>query len=186
MYPYVRLVRELLRHRDAPQLPVTGLHEATHICWPWDIDPWRELNNGRTLTLYDLGRIVLFRRLGVIGMMRENRWSGTVAGVSVRYRRRVRMFDRYTLRSRIVGWDARFLYVEQGIWRGGDCASHGLLRVAVTSSEGIVPTERVAQAMGIDPESPPLPDWVVAWIGAEAQRPWPPITAQVEAALAAE
>lgn len=186
MYPFLRLAKELVRHRAAPRLPVTGEHVSSHICWPWDIDPWMELNNGRTLTLYDLGRIVLFQRLGIVDVMRREAWVGTVAGLSIRYRRRVRAFDRYTLRTRIIGWDARFLYAEQGMWRRGECTSHALLRMAVTSSEGLVPMATVARAMDLDPVSPPLPAWVAAWIEAEARRPWPPMSAPVEAPLAAE
>ncbi len=174
MYPFFRLAREFFVHRNAPALPMTGTHVSRHICWPWDLDPWIELNNGRTLTLYDLGRLVLFRRIGVVGMMRQKGWGGTVAGSSVRYRRRVRAFDRVEMRSRIVGWDHRFIYVEQAMWKGGECTSHSLLRTAVTDRNGIVTPERVAAALGIPPESPPLPAWVAAWAEADGLRPWPP------------
>ncbi len=177
MYPFLRLGREVMRNRKAAPLPLTGTHVAQHICWPWDIDPWMELNNGRTLTLYDLGRVGLFLRIGIVPVMRRNGWAGTVAGSSFRYRRRVRAFDRYELRSRMIGWDAKFFYAEQGMWRNGECTSHGLLRMAITDRSGLVPTDRVAAAFGHDGASPPLPGWVGAWIDAEAQRPWPPMQA---------
>jgi len=176
MYPVVRFAKELLIHRTAPRLGLFDTHISQHICWPQDIDPWMELNNGRTLTLYDFGRLVLFRRTGVIGVMRARRWAGTVAGSSVRYRRRVRMFHKVEMRSRMLGWDARFFYIEQSMWRGGECTSNALFRNAVTSAQGMVPMAEVAQALGVDPVSPPLPDWVTAWSEAEARRPWPPQT----------
>ena len=59
MYPFLRLGLEVLRARRAPPLPIDGVHVSHHTCWPWDLDPWGELNNGRTLTLYDLGRVPL-------------------------------------------------------------------------------------------------------------------------------
>ena len=180
MYPFLRLAREFVRHRAAPPLPLTGEHRSSHICWPWDIDPFLELNNGRTLTLNDLGRFVLFRRIGVIEVMRARGWSGTVAGASVRYRRRVRMFDRLESRTRIVCWDDRFVYCEQSAWRRGECTSHVLLRMALTSAEGIVPTSVLAEALGADPVSPPIPGWIAAWIAAEAERPWPPLPASAQ------
>ncbi|SNT21964.1 acyl-CoA thioesterase [Tropicimonas sediminicola] len=178
MYPVIRLVKEVIRHRNAPRLPLTGTHVAQHICWPWDIDPWMELNNGRTLTLYDLGRVVLFERIGIVPLMRENRWGGTIAGSSFRYRKRVRAFDRYELRTRMVGWDDKFFYAEQAMWRNGECCSHGLLRMAITDRNGLVRTAQVAAALDAAPESPPLPDWIRAWIAAEAERPWPPMQAE--------
>ena len=176
MYPVVRMIKELVAHRGAAPLAASEEHVSHHLCWPWDVDVWLELNNGRTLTLFDLGRVVLLQRIGAIRALRERRWAGTVAGASIRYRARVRMFDRLTIRSRVTGFDARFVYVEQSMWRGATCTSHALLRIAVTSRQGIVPTEEVRAAMGWPP-SPPLPDWIAAWSEADARRPWPPMEA---------
>jgi acyl-CoA thioesterase FadM len=174
MYPFVRLAKELAVHRNAPRLAMGGTHVTELVCWPFDIDMWMELNNGRTLTMMDLGRVVLFERLGLTGVMRRKGWAGTIAGASIRYRRRVRMFDRLELRSRILGWDARFTYAEQAFWKAGECTSHGLFRMAVTSRAGLVPVAEVLDELGLPGESPPLPGWVQAWIEAEAARPWPP------------
>ena len=174
MYPFLRMAKELWLNRNAPALPITGAHVSRHICWPWDLDPWRELNNGRTLTLYDLGRLPLGQRIGLHKVLAANGWGMTVAGNTTRYRRRVRMFDRLTMVSRALGWDARFLYMEQSMWKHGECTSHMLIRSAVTSTDGIVAPARVLAAMGQPTDSPPLPAWVQAWIAAEVMRPWPP------------
>ena len=174
MYPFVRLFKELVIHRSSTPLGVFDTHVSHHVCWPWDLDPWVELNNGRTLTLYDLGRIPFAQRTGLVSALRRERWGLTVAGVSVRYRRRVRAFDRVEMRSRCIGWDDRFLYIDQSMWRNSDCTSQMLLRSAITDAKGIVAPARVAKAIGADPISPALPGWVTAWIKAEAQRPWPP------------
>lgn len=173
MYPVLRLAKEFFVHRGPPDLGLFDTHVSRHLCWPHDLDPWMELNNGRTLTLYDLGRTVLFRRIGMAPVMRQHRWGGTVAGSSVRYRRRVRAFDRLEMRSRLAGWDERFFYVTQGMWRGEDCTSHALFRVAVTGRGGLVPAADVAATIGA-PEPPRLPAWIAAWAEAEALRPWPP------------
>jgi len=175
MYPFLRMLGQQVAHRNAPRLPLTGTHVSRHICWPWDIDPWLELNNGRSLTLYDLGRIPLAGRIGMIEVLRQKGWSLTMAGVSVRWRRRVRTFERVEMRSRCVGWDARFMYLDQSMWKkNGECASQALYRSALVGAQGIVPPARFAEALGADPTSPPLPDWVAAWIAADAARPWPP------------
>ena len=98
----------------------------------------------------------------------------TVAGSSVRYRRRVTVFSRITTHSRCLGWDERFLYTEQSMWKGEECASQVLIRSAIVGKSGIVPPAELAQAAGASTVSPKLPDWVTAWIAAEATRPWPP------------
>ncbi|MBN2905342.1 MAG: acyl-CoA thioesterase [Rhodobacteraceae bacterium] len=175
MYPFLRLAKEFYIHRKDPPLPLTGTHVSHHVCWPWDLDPWMELNNGRTLTLLDLGRLPLAKRVGLIAALKSRGWGLTMAGVSVRYRRRVRVFQRVEIRSRCIGWDDKFIYIEQGMWRNGECANHALYRSAVTDAQGIVAPGRVMAAMGLNETAPPLPDWVTAWIAAEAHRPWPPM-----------
>jgi acyl-CoA thioesterase FadM len=174
MYPFLRMVKELARARRMPPLDLFGTHISHHLCWPWDLDPWVELNNGRTLTLFDLGRLPLGVRTGIDRLLTANRWGLTVAGSSVRYRRRVTMFSRLVMHSRCLGWDGRFLYTEQSMWKGAECTSHVLIRSAIVSRAGIVPPAALAKAAGLSPESPSLPDWVQAWAQAEAVRPWPP------------
>ena len=172
MYPFLRLALAVAKARVAPRLGLFDTHVSQHRCWPHDLDPWVELNNGRTLTLYDLGRLPLFMRTGIRDLMEKNRWRGTVAGSSVRYRRRVQAWHRFEMRSRILGWDERFIYLSQSMWRGGDCTSQVLIRAAVIDDGGIVKTSRLEEATGV--ASPPLPDWVRAWAEAEGRRSWPP------------
>ncbi|SMR83406.1 Acyl-CoA thioesterase FadM [Aliiroseovarius halocynthiae] len=174
MYPFIRMIKEMVKFAKAEPLPVDGIHVSHHRCWPWDIDLWRELNNGRTLTMYDLGRIPLASRTGLSRALLKNRWGLTMAGASVRYRKRIRTFARFEMRSRLVGWDDRFFYVEQTMWLGKDCANQIVYRSAVTDRNGIVPTDKVRIAIGHTGTPPALPDWVQAWIAADATRPWPP------------
>lgn len=176
MYPFIRMTKEYILARRQPPLPVMGEHVSHHICWPWDLDLWMELNNGRTLTIYDLGRIPAARRTGLVDVLARKRWGLTIAGSCVRYRRRVRMFDRIVMRSRLATWDNRFFYIEQSMWKRGECTSHALFRAAVTDSNGIVAPSRVAAEMpGAPDTAPPMPDWIAAWSSAEALRPWPPM-----------
>lgn len=176
MYPFARMLKELWVSRNLPDLPLTGTHVSHHMCWPWDIDMWMELNNGRTLTLFDLGRIPLARRVGLIGVLREKKWGLTMAGCTVRYRRRVKMFDRVTMHSRAVYWDDRFIYMEQAMFKtDGECSGHVLYRTAVVGQGGMVPPAEVLAALGRDDPAPDAPDWVAAWIEADALRPWPPM-----------
>ncbi|WP_347266732.1 acyl-CoA thioesterase [Paracoccus sp. (in: a-proteobacteria)] len=182
MYPVFRFAGEMLRCRRSPRIGLLDAHVSHHRCWPWDLDPWIELNNGRTLTLYDLGRLPMAVRTGMVDTIRRKGWGITVAGSSVRYRRRIRCFQRFTMVSRTLGWDARFLYIEQSMWRDGECCNHILLRMAITSGQGIVAPDALLAAAGRAEASPPLPDWVQGWIAAEEQRPWPPALPAIAAA----
>ncbi len=175
MYPFIRMAKELWKFRKAPPLTILQPHVSRHRIWPQDLDLWRELNNGRTLTLFDLGRIPMSVRMGFDRVAKVRGWGITVAGNSTRYRKRVTLFQKLTQVSRVVGWDARFVYIEQSFWRGEDCTSHMLLRSAFISKAGMVPPAEVLEALGQTQPSPPLPEWILDWIAADAKRPWPPL-----------
>ncbi|MEL6619447.1 MAG: acyl-CoA thioesterase [Pseudomonadota bacterium] len=184
MFPFVRLVKDMIIARRQPPIGLTELHVSHHMVWPWDLDGFMELNNGRALTLYDLGRLGMAFRTGLVDVLKRERWGLTMAGSSVRYRRRLHAFERFEMRSRAVCWDDKFTYIEQSMWKSdGECASHVLYRAAVTDRNGLVTTDRIAAALGTDATSPPIPDWIAAWIEAEAKRPWPPMQDTTPSAL---
>ena len=174
MYPFIRLAWQMARARSAPPLAVLDTQVSHHLCLPWDLDGFLELNNGRILTLYDIGRFTLGSRVGLLAVLRRRKWGLAVAGASIRYRRRVTAFQRIEMRTRLVGWDARFFYIVQSMWVRGECCSEALLRTAVVGGRRAVATGEVAAELGHDGPPPTLPGWVAEWIAAEGARPWPP------------
>lgn len=174
MYPIARLAAVTLSERRKAPMDLYETHHLQMRCLHWDVDGFMEMNNGRVFTLYDLGRFALAIRIGLWGVLKEQRWGLVVAGSTVRYRARITPMQRFELRTRFLGWDHRFLYIEQAMWRGETCCNHGLLRTGVTKGGRLAPVDDVARAMGVVGESRPLPDWVQAWAEADATRPWPP------------
>lgn len=176
MYPFIRMTYQILKHRNDAPLGPDGVHVSHHICWPWDIDFMLELNNGRTLTLYDLGRIPFSARTGLWDALQRRKWKMAMAGATVRWRRRVHMFQLLEMRTAYIGHDARFIYAEQTLRHKGETASSIVYRIAVTGGNGILPPSEVIKEMnGFDVEKP-LPEWVVRWSDAENTRVWPPET----------
>ena len=94
MYPLGRLWNTTRKAHKATKggerLALDAVGEITFRCRPWDLDMFMEMNNGRVLTLYDLGRFDLSIRSGLWDTLRAQRWGLAVAGSSVRYRKRVR------------------------------------------------------------------------------------------------
>ncbi len=177
MFPFVRIAKDTWLASRQPALPnLTDTHVSHHICWPHDLDFWLEMNNGRALSIYDIGRTALAQRIGLVATLKRNRWGLTMAGSCTRFRRRIHGFERFEMRSRAVCWDDKFTYMEQSMWkRDGECASHVLYRAAVTDKNGIVPPARVLAEMGREGPSPRMPDWIKSWCETESQRPWPPM-----------
>lgn len=174
MYPFVRLAKNIIVAKFQPSISVDDVHVSHHICWPWDLDMFGEMNNGITLSVYDLGRVPFSERFGLTKTLRREKWGMAVAGISIRYRRRIHMFYRFELHTKILGYDERFIYSQQTMWRKGEATSSALVRSAVTEKNGIVAPEKLKAAMGLTDWNPKLPAWVEDWIAAEGNRIWPP------------
>lgn len=135
---------------------------------PNDLDTNLHLNNGRFLTLMDLGRVDLLVRLGVVREMRRRRWGGVVASATVRFRRPLNLFQRFELHSRLLCWDDRWFYMEQRFARGGETAALAIVKARFMAADGrrLAPAEVVA-ATRHAVESPPMPPGVREWVEAE-------------------
>ncbi len=174
MYPYLRLAWHLmLARREAPlKIEETGvMHTRVYF---GDIDFFSELNNGRYLTLMDLGRMHLAARTGLMGVAHRNKWGFFVAGASVRFRHRLPLFAKIELSTRVLGRDERWFYFHQVYSSKGKPCFSGLVRAGVKSEKGIVPVQEVMEALGRPEWNPELPSWVHAWSDADLELPWPP------------
>lgn len=174
MYPLIRLATSSVRALLSDSINIDDICETTFRCRPWDIDMFLEVNNGRILTLYDLGRFDFSIRMGLAKVLKLNGWGLVVAGGSVRYRQRVRMFDRVTIQTRIAGIDERWIYVMQSMWVKGQPTSSVLLRTGITSKGKVIPADDVLKALNIEDWKPELSGWIKDWIHSEENRAWPP------------
>lgn len=171
MYPYLRVAKILFTGMFKSRLDLSDTGELKMRVWPSDIDTYAEMNNGRHLTLMDLGRYDLAARTGLMKAVKRKRWGFVIAGASVRYRRKLPPFRRFILRSRMVGHDERWFYFKQETILKGKVASQALIRAGVISGSGVVPVKDVLSLFGRKILIDPLPRWVEAWIRADEERP---------------
>ena len=135
--------------------------------WPLDLDFNLHMNNGRYLTVMDLGRVDLMGRQGTLGLMLRQRWTPVVAGQTIAYRRPLKPFQRYSLHSRVVCWDDKFVYLEQRFQAAGKVMASAIVKAAVLAEQRpLRPREMLRQA-GLERRSPPMPPAIKAWALAE-------------------
>lgn len=174
MYPFGRLLASIIKSSRSHPVGVDDICEINFRCMPWDLDIFMEMNNGRVLTLYDLGRFDFSIRSGLSKLLKSNRWGLAVAGSTVRYRKRIRMFDKVSMHTQMMGYDERWIYIEQSMWVDGQPASSVLLRTAITHQGKMIPSQNVLDAMGISDWKPEPSQWLLDWVASEEERPWPP------------
>lgn len=176
MYPYGRLFIVALRGRFAKRLPHGwGHHTMRMRAWPTDLDVYPEVNNGRHLTLMDLGRYDLAFKLGLPKLLRKRRWAFIIGGANVRYRHRLRPFRRLTMHTDLMGADDKWFLFHQWTEQRGRVCSSALIKAGVASKSGLVRPDDVMAALHGGPvKRPALPAWASAWVALDAERPWPP------------
>ena len=134
---------------------------------PTDLDLNFHMNNGRYLTVMDLGRVDLLLRVGVVRAMRQLRWRGVVASEMVRFRRPLNVFERYELRTRLLCWDERWFFMDHRFTRRGELMAWGLVKIQFAGPEGRLRPQQVVDATPHPVPSPPIPSAVLEWQDAE-------------------
>jgi acyl-CoA thioesterase FadM len=172
LYPYLRLIKTLIKAKFGSSLNINEESVLKMRVFFGDIDFYPELNNGRHLTLMDIGRLDLAERIGLLRIVHKQKWGFAVAGASVRYRHRLKALKPFRLHTRIVTIDDRWFYFHQSTVQKGKIHSSALVRAGITSKQGLVPVKKVLDALGMIDWNPGMPEWVKAWSEAEELRPW--------------
>lgn len=179
MYPFLRLgthaIKSTIKKQKGESLELTDTSEITLTANINDIDHFFEMNNGRIFTLFDLGRNDFAIRSGLAKKLFKHRWGLVVAGSTIQYRKRVRLFDKVTIKTRLIAVDERWFYIDQSMWVKGQPTCSALLRTGVTNimTGKVIETAKVLEAIGEKNFAMPLDEWVQAWVTADKLRPFP-------------
>ncbi|GIL40041.1 acyl-CoA thioesterase [Roseiterribacter gracilis] len=162
---FVRLVAVILGALYGRKLgPMEESRLAMRV-WLTDLDPNLHMNNGRYLTVMDLGRFDLMIRIGLARTAMKKRWMPVVAAAQIRYRRSLAPFERYTLTTKLLSWDGKWFYLEQQfVRRDGSVAALAWVKVAIRKPGGTVDADELQQAMGLALVPLPLAPNVARWI----------------------
>ncbi|HEX6059942.1 MAG TPA: thioesterase family protein [Gemmatimonadaceae bacterium] len=164
----LRLLATLIGARRRSPLGPLDESVMTLRVLPTDVDANLHMNNGRYLSIMDLGRFDLTVRNGLLRATLRRGWRPVVGSVVIRYRRSLDPLQRYELRTRAVCWDEKWIYLEQRFERGGEVAAIGLVKALFVGKSGSVPTRDVFATVGFMGDSPPMPESVELWRRSEA------------------
>ena len=157
-------LRATWRLRRDGSMPLTGVSAITLTTLPTDIDILRHMNNGRYLSLADLGRWDLVVRIGVFSRTRQLGWIPVLTQASATYRRSLVLGQRFELQTRMIGIDDRAVVMEQRFVRDGDICMRLITRTRfVKRSGGVVTIDEIHEQLGTIPDE--VPEWVHDWAG---------------------
>jgi acyl-CoA thioesterase FadM len=162
-----RLVVVAARAMIRSNLSVLELSHCNFRVLPTDLDVNFHMNNGRFLQIMDLARIDWLLRTGILQNALCQHRRLVLGGVIMRYVRELRVLQRYTVATRLIGWDRKFFYIEHKFeTRDGRAVAVGVVRAAQCTADGIVPAGDVAADHG-QGSSPPLPAYIQSWNDAD-------------------
>jgi acyl-CoA thioesterase FadM len=128
---------------------------------PTDLDISLHMNNGRYLTLMDIGRLDFLVRTGLWRAVRKNGWTPIASAIIIRYRRELRSFARFRLETRLVTWAEASVVMEQTfvILNGpyaGQVAARALIKAGIysRSERKFVDVARMMKTIGVEGTSP--------------------------------
>lgn len=160
---WIRLLWMLLSTLWRPRAGVLDTTTLRLRVLPNDLDFNGHVNNGRYLTLADLGRLDFVIRTGVARVAIAQRAIPIVGDAVAKFRKDLKPFEAYELQTRLLGWDDKWTFMEHRFVRKGRVAGVVVMRGLFRAASGPVKPAVFQAALGIDVESPLLPPWVLAW-----------------------
>lgn len=131
---------------------------------PTDVDALGHMNNGRFLSIADLGRFELLQQAGLYGPMRKRGWYPVVVASTISYRKSLDLWKKYDLESRFVGIDDRAVYVEQRFTVDGEIYAQMVIRGRFLKQKGgLVPMDELIQLFGVSRDDVAMPEWLLRW-----------------------
>ena len=173
---YIRLFLYLIKAAFRKKIDAMETSSLRFHVWPNDLDFNMHMNNGRYLTIMDLGRLDFMLCCGLFIKAMKKGYAPVLGSVKIRYRLPLMPFQAYDPKTKLISWDEKWIYMEQRFviskgQKAGAVAAIALLKASLldTKNKKTVPAPELLKMIGHDDLAPPpMPDYVLQWISAES------------------
>jgi acyl-CoA thioesterase FadM len=162
---FFRLIWILLFSKYREKCNILGPCLTPFICWPTDLDVLRHMNNGRYLSILDLGRVDLLMRAGLADKIRNNKWYPVVVAETIRFKKSLKTFDQFFVETTVLGWDNKAFILQQRFLKNNECYAEAIIKARFLKAAGgsVSPAAILALSADSPAVSPVLPEWIQAW-----------------------
>lgn len=161
---YYRYARLRLAARRGPRLHIHDLGVTRERVWLTDLDELRHMNNSVYLGLMDYSRLELLLRSGAWTALRAAGVYPVVTAQTITYRKSLELGERFTIETRIAGYDERAVYIEQRFIRDAEVTAVAFVAGRFLRDRGgVVPTAELGEIVGVDVAARPIPSWMADW-----------------------
>lgn len=163
MHLFIRTFFHILVSLRRPRTSLWSESTVPMRVWPTDVDVALHINNGMYFSLMDLGRIDLMLRAKAWQRTLRRGWSMVVARETITFRKSLKLWQRYSMETRIAGIDERAMYFEQRMVADGEIYATATVAVRFVAKGAPVGLEQVLAEFGIPPAGLVLPEWIHQW-----------------------
>lgn len=122
------------------------------------------VNNGVYLSMLDVARVELMLRSGAFPKLKARGLYPVVAAETIRFRRSLRLFDRFEVETRVIGWDEQAFVLTHEFVRRGEVVAEAVIRWRfLKRGGGKASAAEVLELLGEAGPSPMLPDFIARW-----------------------
>lgn len=161
---YFRLILVIIKAFFRPKMKLDDISTISFRVMPHDLDLNFHMNNGRYLTLMDLGRLDLTVRTGLLGAFFKYKWQPLVASETIRFRRALAPFQKFDLSTRFIGWQNHWLFMEQTFIANSEIVAVAYVKAVFKSKKGKVNGEEIAKALNIPAKSKDPGSFIDKWL----------------------
>ncbi len=153
----LRLIRVFVMALFRSRIKVLDESRLGFRVWPNDLDLNLHMNNGRYLTVMDLGRLDLAARLGLFRRMAGHGWRPVTRTATIHFRNSLLPFQKYRLVTRLVCWDDKWTYLEQRFEAKGEVVALAYIKLLFRAGRRTLRTREVLRALDQEQRSPHMP-----------------------------
>ncbi len=148
---FIRFFFNFLKAKLSKRIDFNDMDVCHIMVWPNDLDLNIHMNNGRFLSIMDIGRMRLSLRTGLHQKAIEKGWGfGVVGGVNITYLKSLAPFQKFSLKTKLAGHYDGWFFIEQRIESRGKLITAALVKVIFLSKGKRVPIEEIIEVMGVD------------------------------------
>ena len=153
-----------LRSRRGPKLGVHDVARTPFRVVPSDLDVLGHMNNGVYFSIMDLGRMDLMIRAGVWKKLTDRGFYPVVTKETISFRKSLQPWQRFTVESRIAGYDDKAVFIEQRFVVSGEIFARAFMCGRfLKKTGGTVSMTELADALDVDTSEVTLPAWLTRW-----------------------
>lgn len=117
------------------------------------------MNNSRYLNFQELSKIRQMIGIGIFGKIVKLKWTPLASVHVIRYKKALKRFEKFTLRSNIIYWDEKFIYQHYVFEKDKKLMASLVVKACFLRRDGVVPSADFFKLAGMNepPLAPPIP-----------------------------